>query len=237
MITMAKEQADGSVDPQRREDVDHERIARRSVAIVWAKTNGDPSDKSIRGFIVPTDTQGLQGEGPEGQALAARVGHERARVPGRASPGGRDPSEVAVGSRARSCASRRRATASRGARSAPRWRASRRRSRIRKSRVMFDKADRRLPDPAGAARRHAHRDREGAARLAAPRPAEGRGHVDAAAGVAREAEQRAASRPTSRARRAGSLAPMAFSPSTRRCGTWRISRASTRTKERTTSTR
>src|SRR5881409_418520 len=30
------------------------------IAVVWAKTNGDASDRSIRGFIVPTDTVGFK---------------------------------------------------------------------------------------------------------------------------------------------------------------------------------
>jgi len=37
------------------------------VAIVWAKTNGDPSDKSIRGFIVPTDLPGFTARDQKGK--------------------------------------------------------------------------------------------------------------------------------------------------------------------------
>ena len=103
------------------------------VAVVWAKTNGDPSDKSIRGFIVPTDTQGFTAKDQKGKLSLRASRHERARVPGRAPAGRRDPARSRAGSRARSCASRRRATASRGARSAPRWRASRKRSRTRRT--------------------------------------------------------------------------------------------------------
>ena len=80
----------------------------------------------------PDEQQGLQGEGPEGQALAPRERHERARVPGRRICRTTRSCRSRVGSRARSCVSRRRATASRGARSARRWRASRRRSRTRR---------------------------------------------------------------------------------------------------------
>jgi glutaryl-CoA dehydrogenase len=63
-------------------------------------------------------------------------------------------------------------------------------SRYAKTRVMFDKPHRRLPDPAGAPGRHAHRDREGAAAVAAPGAHQGRRALHAAAGVAGQAQQR-----------------------------------------------
>ena len=34
---------------------------------MWAKTNGDPSDKSIRGFIVPTNTPGFSARDQKGK--------------------------------------------------------------------------------------------------------------------------------------------------------------------------
>jgi glutaryl-CoA dehydrogenase len=37
------------------------------VAIVWAKTNGDPDPASIRGFIVPTDLPGLKARDQKGK--------------------------------------------------------------------------------------------------------------------------------------------------------------------------
>jgi glutaryl-CoA dehydrogenase len=37
------------------------------IAIVWAKTNGDPSDKSIRGFVVPTDSRGFKAKDQKGK--------------------------------------------------------------------------------------------------------------------------------------------------------------------------
>jgi glutaryl-CoA dehydrogenase len=37
------------------------------VAVVWAKTNGDKSDKSIRGFIVPTDSPGFKARDQKGK--------------------------------------------------------------------------------------------------------------------------------------------------------------------------
>ncbi|MFI5257927.1 MAG: acyl-CoA dehydrogenase family protein [Gemmatimonadales bacterium] len=66
MITMAKEQGDGSwvlngakmwITNGCTADID----------VVWAKTNGDPSDKSIRGFIVPKGTPGFTSKDQKGK--------------------------------------------------------------------------------------------------------------------------------------------------------------------------
>jgi len=66
MITMAKEQADGSwVLNGAKMWITNGSQAK--VAIVWAKTNGDKSDKSIRGFIVPTDTPGFTAKDQKGK--------------------------------------------------------------------------------------------------------------------------------------------------------------------------
>jgi glutaryl-CoA dehydrogenase len=66
MITMAKEQADGSwILNGAKMWITNGSTA--SVAIVWAKTNGDPSDKSIRGFIVPTDSVGFKAKDQKGK--------------------------------------------------------------------------------------------------------------------------------------------------------------------------
>src|SRR5512143_2670589 len=37
------------------------------IAVVWAKTNGDKDDTSIRGFIVPTDSKGFQARDQKGK--------------------------------------------------------------------------------------------------------------------------------------------------------------------------
>ena len=37
------------------------------IAVVWAKTNGDKSDKSIRGFVVPTDSKGFKAKDQKGK--------------------------------------------------------------------------------------------------------------------------------------------------------------------------
>ena len=66
MITMAREQADGSwVLNGGKMWITNGSTAK--IAIVWAKTNGDKSDSSIRGFIVPTDTTGFQARDQKGK--------------------------------------------------------------------------------------------------------------------------------------------------------------------------
>lgn len=66
MITMAREQADGSwVLNGAKMWITNGSQA--GVAIVWAKTNGDQSDSSIRGFIVPTDTPGFTARDQKGK--------------------------------------------------------------------------------------------------------------------------------------------------------------------------
>src|ERR1700730_939614 len=58
MITMAKEQKDGSwILNGSKMWITNGSTAH--IAVVWAKTNGDPSDTSIRGFVVPTDSKGF----------------------------------------------------------------------------------------------------------------------------------------------------------------------------------
>src|SRR5690349_3173679 len=41
--------------------------SRAKVAVVWAKTGDDQSDKSIRGFLVPTDTKGFRARDQKGK--------------------------------------------------------------------------------------------------------------------------------------------------------------------------
>ena len=66
MITMAKEQQDGSwILNGAKMWITNGSTA--SIAVVWAKTNGDPSDKSIRGFIVPTDAKGFKAKDQKGK--------------------------------------------------------------------------------------------------------------------------------------------------------------------------
>src|SRR4051812_22077236 len=66
MITMAKEQKDGSwILNGAKMWITNGSTA--NIAVVWAKTNGDPSDKSIRGFIVPTDSKGFKAKDQKGK--------------------------------------------------------------------------------------------------------------------------------------------------------------------------
>ncbi|MEP6990568.1 MAG: acyl-CoA dehydrogenase family protein [bacterium] len=66
MITMAREQPDGSwILNGSKMWITNGSTAQ--LCIVWAKTNGDPSDKSIRGFIVPTNTPGFSAKDQKGK--------------------------------------------------------------------------------------------------------------------------------------------------------------------------
>jgi glutaryl-CoA dehydrogenase len=66
MITMAREQADGSwLLNGSKMWITNGSTA--NVAVVWAKTNGDPSDRSIRGFVVPTDSEGFKAKDQKGK--------------------------------------------------------------------------------------------------------------------------------------------------------------------------
>ncbi|MEO8563148.1 MAG: acyl-CoA dehydrogenase family protein [bacterium] len=66
MITMAHEQSDGSwMLNGSKMWITNGSTAH--IAVVWAKTNGDPSDKSIRGFVVPTDSPGFRAKDQKGK--------------------------------------------------------------------------------------------------------------------------------------------------------------------------
>src|SRR3954470_6189508 len=66
MITMAKEQKDGTwLLNGAKMWITNGSTAR--IAVVWAKTNGDPSDASIRGFIVPTNSKGFKAKDQKGK--------------------------------------------------------------------------------------------------------------------------------------------------------------------------
>ena len=66
MVTMAREQNDGTwVLNGGKMWITNGSQA--NVAIVWAKTNGEKSDKSIRGFIVPTNTKGFTAKDQKGK--------------------------------------------------------------------------------------------------------------------------------------------------------------------------
>ncbi|MBI3792610.1 MAG: acyl-CoA dehydrogenase family protein [Gemmatimonadetes bacterium] len=66
MITRAKQQADGSwVINGAKMWITNGTNAK--VAVIWAKTGDDQSDKSIRGFLVPTDTPGFTAKDQKGK--------------------------------------------------------------------------------------------------------------------------------------------------------------------------
>src|SRR5882757_902368 len=65
MITMAREQKDGTwLLNGAKMWITNGSTAQ--IAIVWAKTNGDPDEKSIRGFIVPADSKGFKAKDQKG---------------------------------------------------------------------------------------------------------------------------------------------------------------------------
>ena len=66
MITMAKEQKDGTwiVNGAKMWITNG---SQAHAAVVWAKTNGDKNEKSIRGFIVPTDSKGFKAKDQKGK--------------------------------------------------------------------------------------------------------------------------------------------------------------------------
>ena len=66
MITMAREQNDGTwVLNGAKMWITNGSTAQ--IAVVWAKTNGDTKDSSIRGFVVPTNTKGFQAKDQKGK--------------------------------------------------------------------------------------------------------------------------------------------------------------------------
>src|SRR6478752_5726107 len=66
MITMAKEQKDGTwLLNGAKMWITNGSTA--NIAVVWSKTNGDPSDRSIRGFVVPTDAAGFKAKDQKGK--------------------------------------------------------------------------------------------------------------------------------------------------------------------------
>src|SRR4051812_45855067 len=66
MITMAKERADGTwlLNGAKMWITNG---SQAHIAVVWAKTGGDASDKSIRGFVVPTNSRGFKAKDQKGK--------------------------------------------------------------------------------------------------------------------------------------------------------------------------
>ena len=66
MITMAKERPDGTwlLNGAKMWITNG---SQAHIAVVWAKTNGDPEDKSIRGFVVPSTSKGFKARDQKGK--------------------------------------------------------------------------------------------------------------------------------------------------------------------------
>ncbi len=66
MVTMAREQSDGTwiINGGKMWITNG---SQAKIAVVWAKTNDDKSDKSIRGFVIPTDTKGFSAKDQKGK--------------------------------------------------------------------------------------------------------------------------------------------------------------------------
>jgi glutaryl-CoA dehydrogenase len=179
MITVAREQADGSfVLNGAKMWITNGSTSQ--VAVVWAKTDDGGRRSGRRPRLRRAHGhRPASAPRPEGEAVAARVGHERADPRGRAPAGRRDPPELGGLKSPLMCLTQARYGISWGALGAG-DRLLRGGDAVRQDARDVRPADRRLPDPAGAPGRHAHRDHQGAARLAAPRAVQGRGHVHAA---------------------------------------------------------
>jgi glutaryl-CoA dehydrogenase len=66
MITMARQQSDGTwLLNGAKMWITNGSAAQ--IAVVWAKTNGDANDSSIRGFIVPTNSKGFKSKDQKGK--------------------------------------------------------------------------------------------------------------------------------------------------------------------------
>src|SRR5438270_2386854 len=66
MITMARERPDGTwlLNGAKMWITNG---SQAHIAVVWAKTNGNPDDKSIRGFVVPTNSKGFKARDQKGK--------------------------------------------------------------------------------------------------------------------------------------------------------------------------
>jgi glutaryl-CoA dehydrogenase len=72
MITMAREQGDGTwLLNGAKMWITNGSTAK--VAVVWAKTNDDPDPRSIRGFLVPTDSTGVTAKDQTGKLSLRRT--------------------------------------------------------------------------------------------------------------------------------------------------------------------
>jgi glutaryl-CoA dehydrogenase len=224
MITMAHEQPDGSwVLNGAKMWITNGSTAQ--VAVVWAKTNGDKHERSIRGFVVPADTPGFSAKDQKGK-LSLRASDtselvfQDVRLPADAilptSGGLKSPLM---------CLTQARYGISWGAIGAA-LACFEESVSYACNRVMFDR-------PIAGFQLQQQRLADMLTELVkAQLLALHLGRLKDAGTFTPQQVPR-----TSPARHGGCSARTAFSPNTHRCGTWRIWRASTRTKGRTTCTR
>ena len=212
---------------------------RRTVAIVWAKTGAIDDPRSIRGFIVPTNTKGFTAKDQKGK-LSLRASDTSEIVPAGRAWSPRTPSCPKSGGikSPLMCLTQ--------ARYGIAWGGDRRgdgllrrgAELLRSSRIMFGKPIGQTQLAAGAAGRDADRDHQGAAAArcswAGSRTA-GTMTPEQVSLAKRNNVEHGLRVP--RARRAACWAPTASWPSTTRCGTWPTSSRCTRTRARTTCTR
>ena len=234
MITTARETRDGWVLNGTKMWITNGSQA--TVSIIWAKT-GDGGRSQVDPRLHRSHRHpGLRRQGPEGEALAARLDTSEIHLQDVHLPKDAILPKSGGLKSPLMCLTQARYGIAWGAIGAAMACFDEAR-RVRRQRVMFDKPIARHPDPAGAAGRDADRDHQGAVHDAAARPAQGRRHHDARAGVALQAEQREHGLRHAPGRPAGSSAPTASWPSTTRCATWPTSSRSTPTRAPTTCTR
>ena len=92
MITTARETKDGWVLNGTKMWITNGSQA--TVSIIWAKTGGINDPKSIRGFIVPTDTKGYTAKDQKGKLSLRACDTSEIHLAGRAPAEGRDPPQV-----------------------------------------------------------------------------------------------------------------------------------------------
>ena len=137
MITTARETKDGWVLNGTKMWITNGSQA--TVSIIWAKTGDINDPKSIRGFIVPTDTQGYAAKDQKGKLSLRASRHQRDPPPGRAPAQGRDPAQVRRTQESAHVPDPGPLRHRVGRASAPRWPATTRRCATPGNRVMFDK--------------------------------------------------------------------------------------------------
>ena len=214
-ITMAREQSDGSwvITARRCGSPTAPRAMwrvvwrRRTMTRIMGRSVASSCPRTRRAFGQRTRRESSPCARPTRVSSCSRT----FAFPGRAATEDEWPEEPVM------CLTQR-VTGSRGARWAPPWPASRKRPLTRR-RHHVRPPHRRLPAATAAARRNAHRDRQGAAPVRPARPPQDRGDFTPRGSRSRSATRALATDIAREARRLS--APTGFSPSIPRCDTWR----------------